>query len=314
MEYNRGRKIRLGLFILIGTIIFVTFFYLVGSSSKLFSRSVLLHTEFQSVSGLRPGDHVRFSGIIIGTVSNLEITSDTSVFVDMSIDRKMLKFIRKDSRVEIKPEALIGDKMLVIYSGTFGTEHVKEGDFLYPATSVILEDVVHQLSGELRKADRIIVNLAQISEKVNRGDGNASRMINDSTIALALEATTENFVAISRNLALLSYQLNSKESDLGKLITEDQLTTRMDSILLILDRVAVNMETVSQDLTHTSADLRTTANSINQGKGTVNMLLNDSAFADTLALTMENLNRAVQEVEQVAINLQSKKLFGGHKK
>ena len=115
MQYDRGRKIRLGLFILFGTALFVAFFYLIGISSQLFSKTATLHTRVRSVSGLHSGDHVRFSGIIIGTVGELMIISDTAVQVDISVDRKMLKFIRKDSKVEIKPEALIGKLEELIY-------------------------------------------------------------------------------------------------------------------------------------------------------------------------------------------------------
>ena len=313
MQYNKGKKVRLGLFILLGTLIFVAFFYLIGSSSKLFSKNITLHTPFAHVSGLRSGDHVRFSGIIVGTVSNLQITTDTSVVVDMSVERRMLRFIRKDSKVEIKPEALIGDKMLVIYSGTKEFEHVKEGDYLEPMGSVHLEDVVYQLSGELRKAETIINNLVDITDKVNQGDGNVGRILNDSSIAMKLDQSADNFVQLTSNLKVLSEQLKDPNSDLGKLVYKDNLTTKMDSILVTLDRVVSNTEVATRDLAKTTAELNTTAMAINSGNGVVNKLLYDSAFADTLGMTISTLNETLIEIDAVATNLQHKKLFGGTK-
>jgi len=313
MQYNKGKKVRLGLFILLGTLIFVAFFYLIGSSSKMFSKNITLHTTFAHVSGLRSGDHVRFSGIIVGTVSNLQITTDTSVVVDMSVERRMLRFIRKDSKVEIKPEALIGDKMLVIYSGTKEFEHVKEGDYLEPMGSVHLEDVVYQLSGELRKAETIINNLVDITDKVNQGDGNVGRILNDSSIAMKLDQSADNFVQLTSNLKVLSEQLKDPNSDLGKLVYKDNLTTKMDSILVTLDRVVSNTEVATRDLAKTTAELNTTAMAINSGNGVVNKLLYDSAFADTLGMTISTLNETLIEIDAVATNLQHKKLFGGTK-
>jgi phospholipid/cholesterol/gamma-HCH transport system substrate-binding protein len=313
MQYNKGKKVRLGLFILLGTLIFVAFFYLIGSSSKMFSKNITLHTIFAHVSGLRSGDHVRFSGIIVGTVSNLQITTDTSVVVDMSVERRMLRFIRKDSKVEIKPEALIGDKMLVIYSGTKEFEHVKEGDYLEPMGSVHLEDVVYQLSGELRKAETIINNLVDITDKVNQGDGNVGRILNDSSIAMKLDQSADNFVQLTSNLKVLSEQLKDPNSDLGKLVYKDNLTTKMDSILVTLDRVVSNTEVATRDLAKTTAELNTTAMAINSGNGVVNKLLYDSAFADTLGMTISTLNETLIEIDAVATNLQHKKLFGGTK-
>jgi phospholipid/cholesterol/gamma-HCH transport system substrate-binding protein len=313
MEYNRGKKIRLGLFILLGTLVFVAFFYLIGSSSKMFSKSVMLQTQFKTVSGLRTGNHVRFSGIIIGTVSDLQISTDTSVYVEMSVDRKMLKFIRKDSRVEIKPEALIGDKMLVIYSGSTQSEHVRPGDFLAPVSTVHLEDVVHKLSRELETADVIIKNLVEITAKVNKGDGNVGRILNDSSIALNLDRTSDHLQAVSYNMRVFSEQINNPNSDLGKLINEDHITNRVDTILFTLGGAVSNTEEATLDLARTSAELRLTAEAINNGNGALSKLLYDSAFADTIDYTFHNLNQTLLELEQVAKNLQHKRLFGGSK-
>ena len=313
MQFDRGKKIRLGLFILLGTIIFVAFFYLIGRSSQLFSKTVTLHTIFPSVSGLRTGDHVRFSGIIVGTVDDLQITSDTSVIVDMSIDRKMLRFIRKDSRVEIKPEALIGDKMLVIYSGTKEFEHAEEGDYLETFGSVHLEDIVHQISQELHKTESIIRNLDEITDKINKGDGNIGRLINDSTIVIKLDQSLDNFKAITANLREFSVQLNNPEGDLGRLLNEDRLTSQIDSILEKIDSIAWNVDGASKDLASTMSNISTTTEAVNSGDGIVNRLLYDSTFADSISQTIYNLNQTLNEIDAVAKNLQHKRLFGGTK-
>ena len=313
MQTDRGRKIRLGLFIVIGTLIFVAFFYLVGSSSQLFSKSMTLHTNFPSVSGLRTGDHVRFSGMIVGTISDLEIATENSVKVDMSIDRKMARFIRKDSKVEIKPEALIGDKMIVIYSGTSDAAQVSEGDFLDPIESIHLEAIMHDLSGEIKQIEDIIINLVEITGKINEGDGSVSQILNEPDIAVKLDKTADNFVSITDNLKTLSIQLNNPESDLGKLIYRDQLTTRMDSILITMDSIARTTHMATKDMALTSAELVLTAEAINNGDGAVNKILYDSAFADTLGYAINNLNQTLIELEKVAVNLQHKKLFGGTK-
>jgi phospholipid/cholesterol/gamma-HCH transport system substrate-binding protein len=313
MQYNKGRRIRLGLFILIGTLVFVIFFYLIGRSSQLFSKTVTLHTVFPSVSGLRSGDHVRFSGIIVGMITGLEITSDTTVVVDMSVERNMLRFIRQDSRVEIRPEAIIGDKMVVIYSGTSESDHVKEGDYLQPMTSVHLEDVVVQLSGELSKADAMIRNLVEVSHKVNSGDGNVGRMLNDSTLMVKLDESASNFAVLTQNLKILSQDLKNPESDIGKLVYRDHLTRRMDTIMDAMDRITENTEVATRELAGTSSELHLTAQEINTGSGTVNKLLYDSIFADSLDILIQNINQTVVELEKVAVNLQHKRLFGGAK-
>lgn len=313
MQNDRGRKIRLGLFILIGTVLFIAIFYVIGSNSKLFSKTLTIHTSFKSVNGLRSGNHVRFSGIIIGTVGDLKIVTDTSVHVDMFIDRKMVKFVRKDSKVEIKPEALIGDKMLVIHSGTSERDHVSEGDFLEANESANFEAVFHEISQELHKVNVIVTNLAEVTDKINEGEGNIGRLLNDSTIALNLTESTDNFVALTGNLRELTEHLKNPESDIGRLIYRKDITSQIDSILLKVDNIAENTEEATKDLAKTTSELSKTAVAINSGNGAINKILYDSTFADTIGYTIDNLNQTLIEFEQVAKNLQHKKLFGGTK-
>ena len=313
MQNDRGRKIRLGLFILLGTILFIAIFYVIGSSSKLFSKTVAIHTYFNSVNGLRSGNHVRFSGIIIGTVADLKIVTDTSVQVDMSIDKKMVKFVRKDSKVEIKPEALIGDKMLVIHSGTANYDHVLDGDFIESSESFHFEAVFHEVSQDLKKVMVIVSNLAEITDKVKEGDGNMGRLLNDSSIAIKLDKTAENFVELTNNLKILSSQLNNPDSDIGRIIYRKDLTNRIDSILIKVDHIALNTEEATRDLAKTTSELSKTAEAINNGNGAIQKILYDSTFADTIGYTIDNLNQTLIEFEQVAKNLQHKKLFGGTK-
>jgi hypothetical protein len=93
----------------------------------------------------------------------------------------------------------------------------------------------------------------------------------------------------------------------------NDLTTRIDSILVKVDNIAINTETATKDLTKTTAELNQAAKAINSGNGALEKLLYDSTFADTIGYTIDNLNQTLIEFEKVAKNLQHKKLFGGKK-
>jgi len=82
---------------------------------------------------------------------------------------------------------------------------------------------------------------------------------------------------------------------------------------LKVDNIAVNTEEATKDLAKTTSELSKTAEAINSGNGAINKILYDSTFADTIGYTIDNLNQTLIEFEQVAKNLQHKKLFGGTK-
>ncbi len=78
-------KVRLGLFIIGGLALFVLAIFIIGKQQNLFNPVFKLSTTFRNVSGLQVGNNVRFSGINVGTVDNIQIIDDSTVWVDMLV-------------------------------------------------------------------------------------------------------------------------------------------------------------------------------------------------------------------------------------
>ena len=114
MKKNTGNKIRLGIFVFIGIILFSTGIYFIGDQKQLFSTTFSIKGIFKNVNGLKIGNNVQFSGINVGTVSTIEIISDTSVSVNMTIEEGTRKFIRKNASAIIGAEGLMGNKIISI--------------------------------------------------------------------------------------------------------------------------------------------------------------------------------------------------------
>src|SRR5690242_6447846 len=121
MESTTKSRIRLGLFITVAALLFVGAVFYIGKKRNLFTDTFNLQGTFRNVSGLQIGNNVRFAGITVGTISNIVILTDTSVKVDMVIDRSTKKFIKKDSYATIGSEGLMGDRVVNITQGTFAS-------------------------------------------------------------------------------------------------------------------------------------------------------------------------------------------------
>ncbi|MDF1518599.1 MAG: MCE family protein, partial [Lutibacter sp.] len=61
-------KVRLGLFVAAGFVLFGIAIFLIGRQKNLFNPVFSLSTTFYNVSGLQVGNNIRFSGINVGTV------------------------------------------------------------------------------------------------------------------------------------------------------------------------------------------------------------------------------------------------------
>ena len=185
-------KIKLGLFIFLGLLFFVGIIFLIGSKQNLFSSQIQLSTTFQNASGLKVGNAVRFSGIAIGTVDNIEIINDSTVKVDMMIKDDVKKFIKTDSQASISSEGVIGDKILVISQGSATSKSVKNGQKIKSFEPVEFDDILASIKISAENAEVITDELATVLVSINEGEGTIGRLMNDEDIAQDLDATMEN--------------------------------------------------------------------------------------------------------------------------
>jgi phospholipid/cholesterol/gamma-HCH transport system substrate-binding protein len=201
MDTNTQKfKIRLGLFVAGGTAIFLLAIFIIGKQKNLFNPVFKLTTTFYNVSGLQVGNNVRFSGINVGVVDNIQIINDSTVEVDMLIKNDVWQFIRSDSEVSIGSDGLIGDKLLVISQRSSDAPLAKKGQKLNSNEPLEADDILASLNVTAGNVEVITEQLAQIMVKINNGNGTLGRLIQDSTLAENLNKTIVNLRKSSKSL------------------------------------------------------------------------------------------------------------------
>lgn len=193
-------KVRLGLFVAGGLVLFVFAIFIIGKQKNLFNPVYTLNSTFHNVSGLQVGNNIRFSGINIGTVDNITIINDSTVKVAMTIKREVKQFIKSDSEVAIGSEGLIGDRLLIITQGSTNATLATEGQQLASKEPVETDAIISSLQVTAGNAEVISYQLADIMTKINGGEGTLGRLIQDTTIAENLNQTIVNLKKGSKGL------------------------------------------------------------------------------------------------------------------
>jgi phospholipid/cholesterol/gamma-HCH transport system substrate-binding protein len=193
-------KVRLGLFIAGGLIIFIVTVFIIGRQKNLFVPVYKLTTTFYNVSGLQVGNNIRFSGINVGTVDNIKIINDSTVQVDMLIQKYVQKFIKTDCEAAIGSAGLIGDRILIITQGSAYAPLAKDGQQIASKEPVEPDAIMSSLQVTADNAAIVSLQLAEIMTKVNSGSGTLGRFIQDSTIAENINQTIMNLRKSSKGL------------------------------------------------------------------------------------------------------------------
>ncbi len=201
MDTHSSRfKVRLGLFVLGGLLLFGAGIFLIGRQKQLFDSVFKLCTTFKNVGGLQVGNNVRFSGINVGTIESIKIINDSSVKVGMIIRKDVQSFIKTDCEATIGSEGIIGDKVLTITHGSSESESVKDGQTLQAVEPIEMDAIMQSVSVTAKNIEVITDQLADIMLKVNKGHGTLGMLIRDTTISSNINQTIINLKKSTKGL------------------------------------------------------------------------------------------------------------------
>ncbi len=310
MKNSTSRKIKLGIFVTVILALLLFAVYYIGKNQNLFHSVTKIYTVFDDIKGLNSGSNVRFSGISVGTVTEIEILEDTVVQVEMAIRKNYVGFIKKDSKVEIDNEGLMGSKILVIHHGSETSPAVEENDKLLAQETINVEDILQEATRIVQNSRDAARNILAVTEHVINGNGSLGRLLYDTVLVADVNFMLERLKASSENAREITESISAGEGDLGKLIYSDSLTTSLSVTFN-------NLEDASNKVYGLAKNLDKATEQINQGDGLINSLLYDTTMIVKADTTMEKLNRSIEEITETAERIKESwiiNLFSGKKK
>ena len=136
----RWSQLKVGLIVLISTVILVTLLFLMTSSSGLglFSHKLTVTSYFENSAGLKDGAAVNLEGVTIGTVKKVSVTPDpnrklTPVLVQMKLDTKYIHDLHKDTKAALSTVGVLGDTVVDLNSQYATGPQLQDGDELKDA-------------------------------------------------------------------------------------------------------------------------------------------------------------------------------------
>ncbi|AKA34292.1 MlaD family protein [Flagellimonas lutaonensis] len=298
MGKTTAQNIRLGIFVILGTILLVIAAYLIGNRQNMFGDTFQLSAVFKNANGLQNGNNVRFSGINVGTVNRIEMLNDTTIKVHMVIDDKMRDHIKKDAVAMIGSDGLVGSMLVNIVPNTGDTLLVEPGDQLQSYSKIATQDMLSTLNTTNENAALLTAELLKVSQSLTQGKGTLGRLLNDTAMANDLQHT-------NNNLKHTSGQANSALSELNKIMKSIDFEESVAGVLLTdslsaqqVQNIITNLETSSTDLKKIVKNLDALVADIDEGKGALRYLTQDTVLVDQLENTMKNIDQGVERFNQ----------------
>jgi len=251
MNKDTGSNWKLGMFVIVGLLLFVFTIYFIGKQQNLFGSTFYLKSKFKTVSGLSVGNNVRFSGINVGTVAEIEQLTDSSVVVVLKIEKEVQKFIKTDAMASIGSDGLMGDKVLTVSHGTSSNTIIKDNDYIASKSAVEMEDLMISIKTSIDNAGIITNQLAQFTYNMNNGNGTLSKLMNDQEFANSLKNTLANLEISTNQFSKFTTSMNNGKGVLSKLVSDEQLGIKLDATMTNLETgtkgLSENMEAAKEN-------------------------------------------------------------------
>jgi len=273
----RWSQLKVGVIVLVSSVILVTLLFLMTSSSGLgiLSHKLTVATYFENSAGLKTGAAVELEGVTIGTVKTVTIDNSperklTPVKVVMKLNEKFAANLRKDSKASLSTVGVLGDTVVDINSQFAVGPPLQDGDEMKTTETPSLTDVVKASQGTIESLNVILAKMNVIVDNLQTGKGSIGQLINNPDLYNKADKTVDELLTLEKNL-------NAGRGSIGKLMTDDTLYNRLND-------AAEKLESI--------------ANSLNAGKGTAGMLLKDDSMYKNLNSTLVHANSILQQADE----------------
>jgi len=293
-------------------VLIIGYNFLKGNS--IFSSETVLYARYSRVDGLGVSKPVLINGFQIGRVDKLVLQPNGEIVATLKIKGKY--DIPKNSVARLEGTDLLGSKAIVMALGT-GKDFAQDGDTL---NSNVEKNLMEAVQPVQKKAELIIGKMDSILTSVNTilnpdFQKNVNKSFNSISATLAsLEGTSKKVDGLvgteGKRIAAI---LANAESISGNLKNNNaKINAILNNINTITDQVAAaNFKQTIDNANKAVTDLQGIVTKVNDGKGTLGLLVNDTKMYDNLNNASKNLDNLIIDLKENPKRYVHFSVFGG---
>lgn len=279
-------------------ILIIGYSFLKGND--VFSSDHTFYAVYERVDGLTPSKPILVNGYQIGRVSEMELLSDGRIRTEFKVSRDYA--IPSNTVAQLASTDLLGGKAIVFELGD-SPEYAQNGDELQVG---IQKNIMEQVKPIQKKAEDIAAVLDSVLSSINNTiNADFQRDFNRSIHSIA--NSLQNLEGITRQLDGLVVSERNRISEImtnvvsitGNLKNNNEKISQvLDNLNQITDQVAQAdfAETITS-ANKAMADFQSITDRINQGQGSIGLLLNDEELYHNLNQASINLEALIADMK-----------------
>lgn len=300
------KPVIIGVSFIIAIVIFVWGFNFLKSTA-LFQKEIVYHASYDKVNGLIKANPIVINGLRVGQVKDVYFNPDMSGNIMVSLMLFTDFPIPKNSIARIFSSDLMGSKAIELILGD-AKEHLQEGDTLRTSVEAgLMAEVNAQMQPIKNKAEDLMASIDTLVTAF-QSIFNKSARENLAESFLNIEKTLSNLQNATSNIDTLVIEESSRISSI--LINLEMLTSTLNENKDNITQIIENFETISDSLANSEIpgtfarantvldDMQAILEKVNNGNGTLGMLMNDDSLYLELNRSATALDSLLNDIKQ----------------
>ena len=286
----------------IGLVVFFALFigymgFRIMKDEPIFSQVNILYTKFDTVEGLIRGSNVYLNGFKIGTVREMQyLVQEDSALITLNITEDIQ--LPKGSMAQLAAPDFLGSSTIRIIKSN-STESLEWGSYL---KGIQKEGLLNTFTDRgTAISDSVAVTITLLNEKLRALDFLNQQSSNDVGDALSNVKQTSDYLleAVRSNSDELNDMIGSAKRSLENIEDlSDSSKASIEQSIKNLEVLSVEMSQLTRELSTTSTTLNSVLEKIDQGEGSLGLLLNDQSLYVNMDSLSFNLNKLIKAIEE----------------
>ncbi|HUL30444.1 MAG TPA: MlaD family protein, partial [Thermodesulfobacteriota bacterium] len=296
-------KLKVGLVLAVALVILVVAVFFAANIQDLFTKKAELRIQFTDAMGLRKGAPVWILGIEEGAVKSIKLSSTYGVVVIITVNKRALQFVNKESHATIMTMGLLGDKYIELSAGPPQGESIRPGEMIKGSAETGMRSVMETVGVAIDKMGQFIERVDNLVTKIEQGQGTIAKFLNDPTLY-------NNLTEASQHLSEMVQEMRNAQGTMKLLFEDPSLYNKALSTASSLEAFSKRLNESSgtlkrliedpelyERLDKASLQLSSLLEGIERGKGIAGALIRDEALAKDLRDVVVEFRKLSVEIE-----------------
>ena len=292
------REVKVGIVsIVVVFILILGINYLKGTN--IFKNNITFYALYQNIDGLQIGAPVTVSGFKVGSVTDIDMLteSNNNLLVTINIEKELV--VPKESILKIVNQDLMGTKGVnLIFSSS--SDNASSGDTLSSSLeSSLQEEVNAQILPFKRKAEELIVSIDSVMMIVTAVLNKDAR----KDLSKSIESLGETFSLMSSSMKKVDGIIDANEEKISNIIFNmESILSNIEESNSNVNSILSNMSLISDSLSNSNLtslvnNFNTLMTQINSKEGSAGLLLNDDKLYTNLEKTTKELSELIKDIK-----------------